>query len=107
MPLAQPGWGVLLYGVGLAAFSANAVLYNVATVTYRQRITPPALLGRVNAAFLWVCLGVIPLGALAGGTLASQLGLRPALWICVLGTWSAALFVVCSPLRRMRDMPAT
>ncbi|SCL50671.1 Predicted arabinose efflux permease, MFS family [Micromonospora citrea] len=107
MPLAQPGWGVLLYGVGLAAFSANAVLYNVATLTYRQRITPPALLGRVNAAFLWICFGVIPLGALAGGTLASQLGLRPALWICVLGTWSAALFVVCSPLRRMRDMPAT
>ncbi|MGK5675438.1 MFS transporter [Micromonospora sp. URMC 106] len=107
MPLAQPGWGVLLYGVGLAAFSANAVLYNVATLTYRQRITPPALLGRVNAAFLWVCFGVIPLGALTGGTLASQLGLRPALWICVLGTWSAALFVVCSPLRRMRDMPAT
>ncbi|MEU6076452.1 MFS transporter [Micromonospora sp. NPDC047074] len=106
MPLAQPGWGVLLYGVGLAAFSANAVLYNVATLTYRQRITPPALLGRVNAAFLWVCFGVIPLGALTGGTLASQLGLRPALWICVLGTWSAALFVVLSPLRRMRDMPA-
>lgn len=106
MPLAQPGWGVLLYGVGLAAFSANAVLYNVAAMTYRQRITPPALLGRVNAAFLWVCFGVIPLGALTGGAFASQFGLRPALWICVLGTWSAALFVVFSPLRRMRDMPA-
>ncbi|MGN9765609.1 MFS transporter [Micromonospora sp. SD12] len=106
MPLAQPGWGVLLYGIGMAAFSANAVLYNVAAMTYRQRITPPALLGRVNAAFLWVCFGVIPVGALTGGTLASQFGLRPALWICVLGTWSAALFVVFSPLRRMRDMPA-
>lgn len=106
MPLARPGWGVLLYGVGLAAFSANAVLFNVAAMSYRQRITPPELLGRVNAAFLWICFGVIPLGALVGGTLGSQLGLRPALWICVLGTWSASLFVVCSPLRRMRDFPA-
>ncbi|MDO3700504.1 MFS transporter [Micromonospora sp. C28SCA-DRY-2] len=106
MPLAQPGWGVLLYGVGLAAFSANAVLFNVASMTYRQRITPPELLGRVNAAFLWICFGVIPLGALLGGALGSQLGLRPALWICVLGTWSASLFVVCSPLRGMRDVPA-
>jgi predicted MFS family arabinose efflux permease len=44
-----------------------------------------------------------PLGALLGGTLGSRLGLRTALWICVLGTWSAALFVVFSPLRRMRD----
>ncbi|MET8349319.1 MULTISPECIES: MFS transporter [unclassified Micromonospora] len=106
MPLAQPGWGLLLYGAGLAAFSANAVLFNVAAMSYRQRITPPAILGRVNAAFLWICLGVIPLGALTGGALGTALGLRAALWVCVLGTWAACLFVVCSPLRRMRDMPA-
>ncbi|MGW4467022.1 MFS transporter [Micromonospora sp. NPDC004704] len=104
MPLAQPGWGVLLYGIGLAAFSANAVLFNVAAMTYRQRVTPPGLLGRVNASFLWICLGAVPLGALFGGALASHLGLRETLWICVLGTWSAALFVFFSPLRRMRDM---
>lgn len=107
MPLARPGWGLLLYGVGLAAFSGNTVLYNVAAMSYRQRITPAALLGRVNAGFLWVCYGAIPLGALFGGTLGSQLGLRPALGICVLGTWSAALFVVCSPLRTMRDFATT
>ncbi|WBB70285.1 MFS transporter [Micromonospora sp. WMMD812] len=105
MPLARPGWGVLLYGVGLAAFSANAVLFNVAAMTYRQRITPAAILGRVNAAFLWICFGVIPLGALVGGTLGTALGLRPALWICVLGTWSACLFLLFSPLRTMKDMP--
>ncbi|WP_329108498.1 MFS transporter [Micromonospora sp. NBC_01699] len=105
MPLAQPGWGVLLYGIGLAAFSANSVLFNVAAMTYRQRITPAGLLGRVNASFLWICLGAVPLGALFGGLLGSQLGLRPTLLICVLGTWSAALFVYFSPLRRMRDMP--
>ncbi|MET8083307.1 MFS transporter [Micromonospora sp. NPDC005237] len=105
MPLARPGWGLLLYGVGLAAFSANAVLFNVASMSYRQRITPPAILGRVNAAFLWICFGVIPLGALTGGALGTTLGLRGALWVCVLGTWAACLFVVCSPLRRMRDTP--
>lgn len=105
MPLARPGWGVLLYGIGLAAFSANAVLFNVASTTYRQRITPPAILGRVNAAFLWICFGVIPLGALVGGALGTALGLRTALLVCVLGTWSACLFVVFSPLRRMRDTP--
>ncbi|WP_160507695.1 MFS transporter [Streptomyces sp. BA2] len=105
MPLAQPGWGVLLYGVGLAAFSANVVLYNVAATSYRQRVTPSHMLGRVNATFLWICYGAIPLGSLTGGALASALGLRTALWICVLGTWSASLWVVFSPLRRMRDLP--
>lgn len=106
MPLAQHGWGVLLFGVGLAAFSANAVLYNVAATSYQQHITPARILGRVNASFMWVCLGVIPLGALFGGVLGTGLGLRGALWVCVMGTWSAALFVVFSPLRRMRDVPA-
>ncbi|WP_329382328.1 MFS transporter [Streptomyces sp. NBC_01351] len=106
MPLAPTGaWGIVLYGLGLAAFSANAVLYNVAATSYQQRITPTRMMGRVNAAFLWICYGVIPLGALTGGLLGSQLGLRPAMWICVLGTWSAALWVVFSPLRRMRDLP--
>ncbi|MEH1094974.1 MFS transporter [Micromonospora sp. CPCC 205739] len=105
VPLARPGWGLVLYAVGLAAFSANAVLFNVAILSYRQRITPPELLGRVNASFLWICFGVVPLGALFGGTLGSQWGLRPALVLTTLGMWSAALFVVCSPLRRMRDLP--
>ncbi|MET8908522.1 MFS transporter [Micromonospora sp. NPDC004551] len=103
MPLARPGWGALLYAVGTAAFAANAVLFNVAAMSYRQRVTPARLLGRVNAAFLWICYGAIPLGALVGGVLGTRLGLRPALLVCVLGMWSAALFVVFSPLRRMRD----
>ncbi|MFY1586057.1 MFS transporter [Micromonospora sp. WMMD734] len=105
VPLARPGWGLALYVVGLAAFSANAVLFNVSILSYRQRITPPELLGRVNAAFLWVCFGVVPLGALTGGLLGSHWGLRPALVVCALGTWSAALFVVLSPLRSLRDLP--
>ncbi|MEW9513651.1 MFS transporter [Streptomyces bacillaris] len=105
MPLAPADWGIVLYGCGLAAFSANAVLYNVAATSYRQRVTPPHLLGRVNASFLWISYGVIPVGALFGGALATWLGLRAALLICVLGMWSAALFVVFSPLRRMRDLP--
>ncbi len=105
MPLSQPGWGVVTFGLGLAAFSVNVVLYNTAATSYQQRVTPDHLLGRVNAAIMWICLGVVPLGALAGGYLATLLGLRAALVVCVLGMWSASLWVLFSPLRRMKSVP--
>ncbi|MFD0563913.1 MFS transporter [Kitasatospora saccharophila] len=106
MPLARPGWGLALYGIGLAALSANAVMFNTASVSYRQLVCPPRLLSRVNAVYLWICYGVIPLGSLFGGALGAALGLPATLWICVAGTWSASLFVVFSPLRGLRDVSA-
>lgn len=106
MPLAQPGWGLALYGVGLAALSANAVMFNTAALSYRQLVCPPGLQSRVSAVYLWICYGVIPLGSLFGGTLGTAAGLKPTLWVCVIGMWSASLFVVFSPLRKLRDVPA-
>ncbi|MEU8891557.1 MFS transporter [Streptomyces sp. NPDC048442] len=107
MPLSSSGWGVALYAVGLAALSANSTLFNVASLSYRQIVCPPELLSRVGAVYLWIAYGVIPLGALFGGTLATGVGLRATLWVCATGMWSAALFVVFSPLRKMRDVPLT
>lgn len=106
MPAAQPGWGIVLFGLGLAAFSVNVVLYNTAAQSYQQTVTPDRLLGRVNAGTMWVCMGAVPIGALVGGVMGEVLGLRPALLICVIGMWSASLWVLLSPLRTMRDVPA-
>jgi len=105
IPAAQPGPGLVLFGLGFAAFGANSMLYNVAAMSYRQQVTPPPLLGRVNASFMWICYGAIPLGSLFGGALASQAGIRPALLVSSLGMWGAGLFVVFSPLRTMRELP--
>ncbi len=106
MPLSRPGWSVWLYAVGLSALSASGVVYNTAQLSYRQSICPPGLLGRLNASVRWIAWGALPLGSLAGGAVASGLGVREALWICVPGTCAAPLWVVFSPLRRMRDVPA-
>jgi MFS family permease len=54
------------------------VLWNVVTVSLRQRITPDRLLGRMNASYRLVGWGTMPLGALLGGLLAEALGLRGA-----------------------------
>ncbi len=66
----------LATAAALAAMGAAGSLYNVTTVAYRQRITPPALLGRVTASYRLFAYGAIPLGAVAGGFVASQLSVR-------------------------------
>lgn len=106
MPLSLPGWGIALYAIGLAALSANSTMFNTASLSYRQLVCPPEVLSRVSAVYLWIAYGVIPLGSLFGGLLATYAGLRPALWVCAAGMWSASLFVVFSPLRKTRDIPA-
>lgn len=57
-------------------FGATAVLWNVITVSLRQRVIPDHLLGRVNAVYRFLGWGAMPLGALAGGLLADAFGLR-------------------------------
>jgi MFS family permease len=52
------------------------VLWNVITVSLRQRITPNGLLGRLNSAYRLLAWGTMPLGAAAGGLLAQWLGLQ-------------------------------
>ncbi|MFE7527952.1 MFS transporter [Kitasatospora sp. NPDC057542] len=105
MPAARPGWGLAMFAVGLAALSANSTLFNSASLSYRQRVCPPDLLSRVSSVYLWICYGVVPLGSLFGGSLGATAGLRTTMWVCTFGMWSAALFVVFSPLRTMRDIP--
>ncbi len=105
IPLAAPDWRLGLAGFGLVAGGFGIIVYNVAQVSYRQAICPDRLLGRMNASVRFVVWGTLPLGGLLGGALGEGLGLRGALWVAVAGEVASALWVVCSPLRHMRDLP--
>jgi predicted TIM-barrel fold metal-dependent hydrolase/predicted MFS family arabinose efflux permease len=105
IPLAEPGWRLAFFAVGLAGFTFSAVLYNISQLSYRQSICPPELLGRMNAAVRWIVWGTLPLGGVLGGTFGTAIGVRPTIWIGVVGSWAAGLFVLFSPLRTMRDTP--
>ena len=52
------------------------MLWNIITVSLRQRITPDRLLGRLNSCYRLLAWGTIPLGAAVGGLLAQWFGLR-------------------------------
>ena len=71
-------WAVAAVALAEGVFN---VVWNVITVSLRQRIIPDHLLGRVNSACRFVGWGASPLGALAGGLLANALGLRAPFFI--------------------------
>ena len=76
----------VLVGASLVVSGVAIVLWNVVTVSLRQRITPDRLLGRMNASYRLVGWGTMPLGALLGGALAEALGLRATFLIAAVAT---------------------
>jgi MFS family permease len=105
IPLTGHGWGLALFAAGWFGVGVGIVYYNVAQVSFRQALTPTRLLGRMNATMRFLVWGTIPLGGLLGGVLGTSIGLRPTLWVCAVGEVSATLWVVTSPLFRMRETP--
>ena len=61
----------LVASIALAIGGFGAMVWNVATVSFRQRIIPDDILGRVNSIYRFFGWGSMPLGALAGGALVS------------------------------------
>jgi MFS family permease len=99
----------LLVVVLLAASKAlGALTFTVANIhqwTLRQAVTPDALAGRVTAGQRFIIYGGGSLGALIGGALGGTIGVRQALFICVIGSILAPLWTVFSPLRHLREQP--
>jgi MFS family permease len=66
----------IVLGALLAVNGFVLTLWNIVTVSLRQQIVPPDLLGRVTSVYKLLGWGLIPLGALTGGLVAHRLGLR-------------------------------
>ena len=93
---------LIVGGVGL---SAAVVAYNVATVSFRQRLCPPRLLGRMNASARFLVWGTMPIGGLLGGVLGSWLGTLTTLWIAAAAGLLALIPVLTPALWRLRELP--
>ena len=63
-------------GAGFVVSGMFIVIWNVITVTLRQRIVPDHLLGRLNSAYRLFAWGTQPVGALLGGVVGELVGLR-------------------------------
>jgi len=88
-------WTAMAFLVATQVVGDGALtVYLINETTLRQRLLPPAALGR--AAATWqVATGLLtPAGALAGAALAENIGMRPTLWALAAGIALAALWLV-------------
>ena len=74
-------------------------------ISLMQAITPDRMLGRMNASRRFLVWGVIPLGGLVGGALATTIGLRPTLFVGAIGGSLAVLPLLFSPVRSLERVP--
>ena len=105
VPFVHRDWTLgLLAAAQLVSWSA-VIVYNITQVSFRQGLTPPHLLGRMNATMRFFVWGTIPLGTFLGGVLGSTIGVRETLLVAAIGGVVPVLPVFFSPLRRMKDLP--
>ncbi|WP_327710743.1 MFS transporter [Streptomyces sp. NBC_00464] len=87
------GFGVMLFDVNLNSLQASVI--------------PDGMRSRVAGAYSTINYGVRPVGAVVGGALATSLGLRPTLLVAAVGGALSVLWLLPSPIPRIRSLDAT
>jgi MFS family permease len=107
VPLAGGSKGVVLACLFLAELGSGfgVMLLDISAGSIMAAVIPPRLRSRVSGAYTFVNYGIRVLGSLVGGLLGSTIGLQPALWIGVVGALTGVLFLLPSPVPRMRELP--
>jgi MFS family permease len=106
-PLAGgPHWlvvGCVTAGEFLSGF--GVMLLDITGGAIKAAVVPDRLRARVSGAYMLVNYGVRPLGALAGGLLGAEIGVRNTLWIATVGAIAGVLWLLPSPIMKMRELP--
>jgi MFS family permease len=107
VPLAEgPRWLIVAF-LFLAEFGSGlgVMLIDISAGAMFAALIPHRLRARVSGAYSTVNYGVRPLGSLVGGALGSTIGLRPTLWIATVGALTGVLWLLPSPIPRLRELP--
>jgi MFS family permease len=109
VPLAGGPYPLVLAMLLAAEFlsSVGVMILDIAAGAIFAAHIPQHLRARVSGAYGFVNNGVRPLGSLAGGGLGAWIGLRPTLWIAAVGAILGGLWLLPSPLPRLRELPET
>lgn len=87
------------FGSGLA----GSVFYILQTSS-RQVITPEQLLGRMNASYRFLTIGIAPVAFFLGGVLGQIIGLWGTMLVGAAGMLIPVVTLFLSPVRRLREI---
>jgi MFS family permease len=104
IPISPISFPVPLFVVALMLFAFSGVVYNITQLSLRQSITPQRLQGRMNSVMRFIVWGVLPLGQLLGGLLATWIGLRATLVVGAVGGAASWIPVYFSPVRTLEHV---
>jgi MFS family permease len=99
-----PGWGMLTGVLGMFIMGASVAWNIVVGTSFRQRVCPPGMMGRLGAASRTVSWGMLALASFAAGTLAHFFGVREAVLIGVAIAFTAPLVAIVGPLRSVQRL---
>ena len=95
---------VLLAALSFFLLGAGPIIWVISTVTLRQTVTPPDLLGRVSAIYV-TAQGARPLGAAIGALVGGLYGTDTALVVAAIGFLFQAIVILTSPVMRLARQP--
>lgn len=99
-------WGVASLVFMLMCFGIGAVLIFINFLALRQAVTPEPLLARMTSTMRWLILIPAGPGALLGGYLGEQAGLRWSMGVGGIGTLLLAIWAWHFPgIRNVRTLP--
>ena len=94
----------LMLGAAEFLSAVGVMIFDVAAASMHFMRTPDRIRARMSATFKFVNYGIRPIGALLGGVLGTAIGLQTTLWIGVIGALAGVVWLIFSPIPRLRTV---
>lgn len=107
VPLAGGPQALVLLALFGAEFGAGlgVMMLDISIGAVFAAVIPDRFRSRVSGAYMLVNYGARPLGSLLAGALATTIGIRETLWLATAGGLLGVLWLLPSPLLRLRELP--
>ena len=109
VPIASGPMEIVLPILFLAEFGSGlgVMILDINAGAMLQSRTPDRIRGRSGGAFRFINMGIRPIGATVGGLLGAAFGVRETLFVVTVAQLLGALWLIGSPVLRLRDLPAS